>query len=61
MGGGVAFMREVPLFAGQASYGLTPIRGVLPQKAPKFETLKGLKLGHLPPVGRWALGGTYDF
>ena len=32
------------------------------QKAPKLETLKlkGLKLEHLPTVGRRALGGSYD-
>ena len=30
------------------------------QTAPKLETLKGLKLGHLPTVGRRALGGSYD-
>ena len=33
----------------------------LTQNAPKPETLKGLRLGHLPTVGRRALGGSYDF
>ena len=30
------------------------------QKAPKLEILKGLKLGHLPTIGRRALGVSYD-
>jgi hypothetical protein len=34
---------------------------MLMQKAPKLETFKALKLGHLHTVGRRALGGSYDF
>ena len=40
-------------------------RNKFTQKAPTPETLKGLikglRPGHLPTVGRRALGGSYDF
>ena len=36
-------------------------KGVFTQKAPKPETLKGLRPGHLPTAGRRALWGSYDF
>ena len=49
-----------PLYANVAP---TPplAQQVFTQKAPKPETRKGLRPGHLPTVGRRALGGSYDF